>query len=195
RPLLLRVLLCRHPRGRRPRRGAAREGDRPPHRGRGPEDVPERRPRAEGVDRPTAARQRAQTAPLDRRAGAQRDQGRQRQARPRRDEAPRRRTVLGEVPPALMSAKKKRPPDEDRVARRRREILAASAKVFASKGYHAASIADIAAELEIGHGTFYRYFENKLDIFQEVIQQTLLRVSEVIATEEPDKSDDLEAYR
>ena len=48
---------------------------------------------------------------------------------------------------------------------KREAILKAALDVFAEKGYHAAGIADIAARLDAGHGTIYRYFKNKLDIF------------------------------
>ena len=54
---------------------------------------------------------------------------------------------------------------------RRDEILKAATKVFADKGYHETGIADIAAEMGSGHGTFYRYFKNKRDIFVHVIQE------------------------
>jgi AcrR family transcriptional regulator len=48
---------------------------------------------------------------------------------------------------------------------KREAILKAALDVFAEKGYHAAGIADIATRLDVGHGTIYRYFKNKLDIF------------------------------
>jgi AcrR family transcriptional regulator len=48
---------------------------------------------------------------------------------------------------------------------KREAILSAARDVFAEKGFHAAAIADIAGRLDVGHGTIYRYFENKLDIF------------------------------
>ena len=47
------------------------------------------------------------------------------------------------------------------IVARRNQILAAAAKVFAEKGFHAATIKDIAKEAGIAHGTIYNYFENK----------------------------------
>jgi AcrR family transcriptional regulator len=85
--------------------------------------------------------------------------------------------------------------EEDLASRRRREILVASAKVFAQKGYHAAAIADIAAELGWGHGTFYRYFKNKLDIFGHVVSEVLTKVHEVNAGEDPSATNSLPEYR
>src|SRR5687768_12206540 len=85
--------------------------------------------------------------------------------------------------------------EEDLVSRRRREVLVASAKVFAEKGYHAAAIADIAAELGWGHGTFYRYFKNKLDIFKHVVSEVLAKVHESIAGEDPSSTNSLGEYK
>lgn len=82
----------------------------------------------------------------------------------------------------------------DRTARRRQEILDAALAVFAEKGYHGTGIADIAAELNIGHGTFYRYFKNKLDIFNAVLARIMGEIM-VVLTREPPTTDSLEAYR
>jgi AcrR family transcriptional regulator len=63
---------------------------------------------------------------------------------------------------------------------KRDAILAAARQVFAEKGFHAAGIADIAARLDVGHGTIYRYFENKLDIFltlYEALNADFLRIA------------------
>jgi AcrR family transcriptional regulator len=78
---------------------------------------------------------------------------------------------------------------------KRKAILDAAAKVFAQKGYHPASVADLAAEVGMGLGTFYRYFKNKLDVFHAVIDQVLLEVSQVVASEQPTDSTTLKAYR
>lgn len=85
-------------------------------------------------------------------------------------------------------------PSVDRTARRRQEILDAALGVFAAKGYHAAGIADIAAELNIGHGTFYRYFKNKLDIFNAVLARIMGEIM-VVLTREPPTTDSLDEYR
>ena len=82
----------------------------------------------------------------------------------------------------------------DRTARRRQEILDAALKVFADKGYHAAGIADIAAELNIGHGTFYRYFKNKLDIFNAVLARIMAELM-LVLTREPPSTNSLDEYR
>src|ERR1041384_7850659 len=78
----------------------------------------------------------------------------------------------------------------------RREIIDAAFDCFAERGYHATGIADIAARLGIGHGTFYRYFENKRDIVEHVIDDLIERILGAPTNENaPDAVDTLEDYR
>lgn len=78
----------------------------------------------------------------------------------------------------------------------RKEIVDTAFDCFADRGYHATGIADIAAELGIGHGTFYRYFENKRDIVDHVITDIVGRVITALAAENaPDAVDTLDDYR
>ena len=79
--------------------------------------------------------------------------------------------------------------------RRRSEIIEAALEVFSEKGYHAAKIEDIAARLNIGHGTFYRYFKNKLDIFNHVVEDVISRATEFVSDIDPREPDTLEEYR
>lgn len=72
----------------------------------------------------------------------------------------------------------------------------AAYEVFSEKGYHDAKISDIAARLNMGHGTFYRYFKNKLDIFNHVIGNVIERLSvEVISKESPTSSNTIEEFQ
>ena len=66
---------------------------------------------------------------------------------------------------------------------KRKDILAASVQVFAEKGFHAAGIADIAQKLGMGHGTFYRYFKNKEDIFDSAINEILKEIVTIAINE------------
>lgn len=85
---------------------------------------------------------------------------------------------------------------ERRKAETRREIIEAAFTCFAEQGYHATGIADIAARLGIGHGTFYRYFENKRDIVEHVIDDLIARIVATLGAENaPDAVDTLEGYR
>ena len=86
-------------------------------------------------------------------------------------------------------------PTTDRKKLRRNEILAAAQNVFSAKGYYESGIADIAAELGIGHGTFYRYFKNKHDIATAVLDQVIERLASVGFAEDPESSNTLAEYR
>jgi AcrR family transcriptional regulator len=79
--------------------------------------------------------------------------------------------------------------------RRRNEILEAALKIFSEKGYHAAKIEDIAAELNMGHGTFYRYFKNKLDIFNHVVEDIVAMITELVTDINPHEAETLADYR
>lgn len=83
---------------------------------------------------------------------------------------------------------------EQRAEQRREDILSAALAVFADKGYHAAGVADIAGRLGIGHGTFYRYFRSKRDIFDALVIGITTEISAVVSREPPE-TDSLEAYR
>src|SRR5690349_9698080 len=83
----------------------------------------------------------------------------------------------------------------ERTDKKREEILDASERIFAEKGYHETGIADIAADLGMGHGTFYRYFKNKHDIALKVIDRLVARFGEIGLAEDPLASDTLAAYR
>lgn len=68
------------------------------------------------------------------------------------------------------------------------EILEAAFLEFSERGYHQTAISDIAKRLGIGHGTFYRYFENKRDILQHVISDTIQQVLALLTGENAPKA-------
>ena len=49
----------------------------------------------------------------------------------------------------------------------------AAARLFADKGYHATSVADIVRHESVGKGVFYWYFSSKEELFGEVLRQGL----------------------
>src|SRR6266508_678262 len=61
-----------------------------------------------------------------------------------------------------------------RAADRPQEILDAALTVFVSKGFAATKLDDVAAAAGISKGLLYRYFDNKAELFKEVIRQTLV---------------------
>lgn len=78
---------------------------------------------------------------------------------------------------------------------RRREILAAARALFATRGYQDTNVADVAAALRMGHGTVYRYFKNKRDIFGQVIDEIAGHVTRIALTEVPARAQSLAEYR
>jgi AcrR family transcriptional regulator len=48
---------------------------------------------------------------------------------------------------------------------RREEILKAAERVFAEKGFHSSTVAEIAKEAEFAIGTLYQFFQNKEDLY------------------------------
>jgi AcrR family transcriptional regulator len=83
----------------------------------------------------------------------------------------------------------------ERADLRREEILDASERVFARKGYHETGIADIAEELGLGHGTFYRYFKNKHDIAVQVFDRISVRFAKIGLSDDPEATNTLAEYR
>jgi AcrR family transcriptional regulator len=78
----------------------------------------------------------------------------------------------------------------------RAEIIDAAFAEFSERGYHQTAISDIASRLAIGHGTFYRYFKNKRDILEHVVDDLVTRVAgELSAENAPDVPTTLEEYR
>ncbi len=53
------------------------------------------------------------------------------------------------------------PIQEQLIAARRNQILDAATRVFAEKGFHPATIKDVAKAAGVADGTIYNYFENK----------------------------------
>lgn len=78
---------------------------------------------------------------------------------------------------------------------RRTQILDAAEAIISTRGYHNTGIADIATELGIGHGTFYRYFTNKADIGRQVLERVITRVADAALGEDPTQANTLEQYR
>ncbi len=55
---------------------------------------------------------------------------------------------------------------------KRTAMMQASIRVFAEKGYHAATIRDIVAEANVAVGTFYFYFPDKETLFVHLYEET-----------------------
>ena len=62
-----------------------------------------------------------------------------------------------------------RPRRSPRGAATRRKLLEGARQAFCDKGYHGARVSDIAANAGVAIGNFYRHFDNKNDIFLEIL--------------------------
>jgi AcrR family transcriptional regulator len=60
---------------------------------------------------------------------------------------------------------------------RRAQVLRHAKRIFARKGYHRTNVADIIARARIARGTFYLYFENKKDLFEELLEQVVTELT------------------
>jgi TetR/AcrR family transcriptional regulator, cholesterol catabolism regulator len=71
------------------------------------------------------------------------------------------------------------------VSLRRAKILEAAKRLFASRGYHATSMRDIAAELDLQGGSLYAHITSKEDLLWELVSRAADRfVSDARAVEE-----------
>lgn len=74
---------------------------------------------------------------------------------------------------------------KEKIKQRKSDILEAAMDEFAAKGFHKAGIADIAANLRVGHGTIYRYYKNKREILDAVLQKGLAKTIKVLVKNPP----------
>jgi TetR/AcrR family transcriptional regulator, cholesterol catabolism regulator len=61
------------------------------------------------------------------------------------------------------------------------DIVAAAAKVFRTKGYHAATVRDIAEEVGILKGSLYHHFESKEALLYLVVKEPIAQMYRAIA--------------
>ena len=67
---------------------------------------------------------------------------------------------------------------------RARQILGCAKRVFAQRGFHAASISHICEAAGIGRGTLYQYFANKRAVLTAILRETLERVRALMERQE-----------
>lgn len=60
--------------------------------------------------------------------------------------------------------------------RRKNEIISVAIKIFSEKGFYKTKVKDITDALDMSTGTFYNYFENKEDLFNEAIDGVVLSI-------------------
>lgn len=69
----------------------------------------------------------------------------------------------------------------ERMRDRYETILAAASRAFAEKGYETTSITEIARAAEVSDGLIYKYFTNKRDLLEQVLQAFYERIIEDLA--------------
>src|SRR5207244_12442063 len=55
---------------------------------------------------------------------------------------------------------------------RRDQLMECGARLFAERGYHPTSVADIVAALGVGKGVFYWYFASKEELLTELLKSS-----------------------
>lgn len=66
---------------------------------------------------------------------------------------------------------------------KRERILLAAIEVVSQKGYHQASIEEIAKTANIGKGTVYVYFSSKKELFRELVKYSIQKFFEMLEQE------------
>ena len=61
------------------------------------------------------------------------------------------------------------------------DIVSAAAKVFRTKGYHAATVRDIAEEVGILKGSLYHHFASKEELLYLVVKEPIAQMYRAIA--------------
>jgi AcrR family transcriptional regulator len=65
---------------------------------------------------------------------------------------------------------------------RRAQLVAAAREVFGERGYHAATVDDITRAAGVAKGTFYLYFQEKREIYYELVRTFLQHVKDIGAS-------------
>src|SRR6266536_2660256 len=66
-----------------------------------------------------------------------------------------------------------RTPQVERRARTESALLSAAGRVFAERGYHGATLEDIAAEASVSKGALYHHFSSKQGLFLALLERGL----------------------
>jgi len=118
--------------------------------------------------------------------------------------------VRAHLGPALMpiagaapgwSADGAEPPSSPAARRTRSRLLDAGREVFVAQGYHDARVDDIVERAETSHGTFYRYFGSKDDLFRilaarsgRVVVEAVERLRSTVDTSDAVSTADLRTW-
>src|SRR5262245_63926731 len=84
---------------------------------------------------------------------------------------------------------------ERRKTKTRQELLAAAVRVLARKGFHDTKIADLAADADVGVGTFYLHFDTKDALFDALVEDTVQRLKAAVDEARRGTDDHIERIR
>src|ERR1051326_2399426 len=98
----------------------------------------------------------------------------------------------GSVSESHVSALPRR--ERDRL-QRRKDILHAAERVFGEKGFHTASIEEIAKAAEYATGTIYLYFKDKDTLYRELFEQKIQELFDFIQARIGDDKDPIAALK
>lgn len=80
-----------------------------------------------------------------------------------------------------MELKKHHKPTFDNIPlEKRSRIIETATKEFAKKGYHDASVSNIASKSGVSVGAIYKYFENKQDLFLTIVDHSISRMEALL---------------
>jgi AcrR family transcriptional regulator len=63
-----------------------------------------------------------------------------------------------------------RAPVQKRSKEKKRKIIVAGMKLFSDKGFHQTGVSEITSEANVSVGTFYSYFKDKKELFDQVME-------------------------
>lgn len=78
---------------------------------------------------------------------------------------------------------------------RKEEILEAAEKVFARKGYHEASVAEIAGAADYAAGSIYLYFKGKQELFFAMLERKFQELRSLVEREAGGEASPIERLR
>jgi AcrR family transcriptional regulator len=69
-------------------------------------------------------------------------------------------------------------PVQDRGRKTRHQVLQAARRILVRRGYEAARVEEITRLARVGYGTFYKYFHNKQDVLEAVMDEVYTELNE-----------------
>ncbi len=92
-------------------------------------------------------------------------------------------------------ADQKLPRREREKLRQRQEMLATALDLFSQKGYHSVSMHEIAEKAEFAVGTLYKFFQNKEDLYKDLVLEQCDRFEAAIVRAIEQAEDEVEKLR